>query len=416
MPERQHVDQARAGLHVGLAMHSVLPRGGVIHTLELATALAQQGVAVTVFAPVEPGQILFRPLPDGLALRLQALPMPRPNGTLLADQVGERIAALRAALPAAAARAGVDVLHVQDSLNGAALAQRPPAMPWLRTVHHLDDFTDARLDAWQAMAWQRARAVCCVSDTWFDQLRARPEAPPVHRVFNGVDLQRFRPRPVAEDAAALSALTAAGLDDAPMLLALGGVEARKNSARLLRAFARLRREVPQAARARLLVAGGASLLQHGAEQQRWQAALADCGLDEGAGRPVWRTGPLPDAAIAALMRRARLLAMPSLYEGFGLVALEALACGTPVLVSRRAPFTEHLTGSPGVSWCEPEDEASVALGLARAWTQPRLPQPPAVCHTHSWARSARAHLQVYRQCLASTLSSLASQDPAPCLP
>ncbi|WP_043116476.1 glycosyltransferase, partial [Pseudacidovorax intermedius] len=122
MPERQHVDQARAGLHVGLAMHSVLPRGGVIHTLELATALAQQGVAVTVFAPVEPGQILFRPLPDGLALRLQALPMPRPNGTLMADQVGERIAALRAALPAAAARAGVDVLHVQDSLNGAALA------------------------------------------------------------------------------------------------------------------------------------------------------------------------------------------------------------------------------------------------------------------------------------------------------
>lgn len=416
MPERQQVAQAGEDLHVGLAMHSVLPRGGVIHTLELANALARQGVAVTVFAPVEPGQSLFRPLPGGLPLRLHAIPMPRPTGTLLADQVGERIGALRATLPTAAARAGVDVLHVQDSLNGAALAQSPPAMPWLRTVHHLDDFTDPRLDAWQAMAWQRARAVCCVSDTWFDQLRARPEAPPVHRVFNGVDLQRFCPGPVAEDAAALSPLTDAGLDDAPLLLALGGVEARKNSARLLGAFARLRREVPQAAHARLLVAGGASLLQHGAEQQRWQAALADCGLDEGAGRPVWRTGPLPDAAITALMRRARLLAMPSLYEGFGLVALEALACGTPVLVSRRAPFTEHLTGSPGVSWCEPEDEASVALGLARAWTQPRLPQPPAVCHTHSWARSARAHLQVYRQCLASPPSSLASQDPTPCLP
>ncbi|WP_295549190.1 MSMEG_0565 family glycosyltransferase [uncultured Pseudacidovorax sp.] len=416
MPERQHVDRARKGLHVGLAMHSVLPRGGVIHTLELATALARQGVAVTVFAPVEPGQTLFRPLPDGLPLRLQALPMPRPNGTLLADQVGERIAALRAALPAAAARAGVDVLHVQDSLNGAALAQSPPAMPWLRTVHHLDDFADARLDAWQAMAWQRAQAVCCVSDTWFDQLRARPEAPPVHRVFNGVDLQRFRPGPVAEDAAALSALPAAGLDDAPLLLALGGVEARKNSARLLRAFARLRREVPQAAHARLLVAGGASLLQHGAEQQRWQLALADSGLAEGPAQPVWRTGPLPDAAIAALMRRARLLAMPSLNEGFGLVALEALACGTPVLVSRRAPFTEHLAASPGVSWCEPEDDTSLALGLARAWTQPRLAQPPAVCHTHSWARSALAHLQVYRQCLASAAPSILSHNPAPCLP
>ncbi|MFP5477719.1 MAG: MSMEG_0565 family glycosyltransferase [Gammaproteobacteria bacterium] len=416
MPERRQVGQAREDLHVGLAMHSVLPRGGVIHTLELANALAGQGVTVTVFAPVEPGQSLFRPLDQGLPLRLHAIPMPRPTGTLLADQVGERIGALRAALPAAAARAGVDVLHVQDSLNGAALAQSPPAVPWLRTVHHLDDFADARLEAWQSMAWQRARAICCVSDTWFDQLRARPEAPPVHRVFNGVDLQRFRPGPVAEDAAALSALTAAGLDDAPMLLALGGVEARKNRARLLHAFARLRREVPQAARARLLVAGGASLLQHGAEQQRWQLALADSGLAEGPGQPVWRTGPLPDAAIAGLMRRARLLAMPSLNEGFGLVALEALACGTPVLVSRRAPFTEHLAGSPGVSWCEPEDDTSLALGLARAWSQTRLTQPPAVCQTYSWARSAVAHLQVYRQCLASATPSTPSRDPAPCLP
>lgn len=407
------------GLHVGLLMHSVLPRGGVVHTLELALALARAGTRVTVMAPVEPGQSLFRALPAGLPLRFLPLAMPRPQGEDLGDQVGQRIGALMRALPAAIRTSGVDVLHAQDSLNGAALAQLSPAVPWLRTVHHLDAFADPRLARWQDMGWRSARAVCCVSDGWLDQLRTEPGAPPVFRVFNGVDLRRFHSGRDADDESALAPLRAAGLDDAPIVLAVGGVEGRKNSARLLRAFARLRDEVPAAAQARLIVAGGASLLQHGAEQQQWQAALREAGLSEGPGATVWRTGALPDAAIPALMRRARLLALPSLNEGFGLVALEALACGTPVLVSRRPPFTEHLQGVAGVTWCDPQDDASVALGLARAWARPRLPAAPEVCQAHSWSRSARTHLHIYHGVLAAHRAARAHpfpERPQPCLP
>ncbi|WP_077000656.1 MSMEG_0565 family glycosyltransferase [Variovorax sp. KK3] len=383
--------------HVGLLMHSVLPRGGVVHALELGLALARLGIRVTVMAPLEPGQSLFRSLPEGLPIRFMPLRMATPRSTALADQVGERIDALARALPAAIEASGVDVLHAQDSLNGAALARIGPDLPWLRTVHHLDRFDDPRLAAWQDQAWRSARVVCCVSDGWLRRLQTEPDAPPVLRVFNGVDLSRFSPAASPSDDAALAPLVAEGLDDAPLVLAVGGVEARKNSAMLLRAFARLRREVPGAARARLIVVGGASLLQHGAEQQRWQRALHEEGLVEGPGQPVWRTGAVHDDAVPALMRRARLLAMPSLNEGFGLVAIEALACGTPVLVSRRAPFTEHLGGAEGVCWCDPEDVASVAVGLARAWARPRLDHSPAVCHAHSWQRSAQAHAAIYER-------------------
>lgn len=410
MPER---------LSVGLLMHSVLPRGGVVHTLELSLALARLGVQVTVMAPVEPGQALFRPLPSWLPVHFLPLPMPKPRSASLADQVGLRIESLMGALPAAIHASRVQILHAQDSLNGAALAQIAPDIPWVRTVHHLDVFDDARLSLWQDMAWRKARVVCCVSDTWQEHMRRQADAPPVHRVFNGVDLLRFSPGFHRQDEKALAPLAAAGLhDDAPLVLAVGGIEARKNSARLLRAFARLRREVPQAARARLVVAGGASLLQHGAEQRRWQSALHEEGLREGPDAPVWRLGALPDAAIAALMRRARILAMPSLNEGFGLVALEALACGTPVLVSRRAPFTEHLADSRGVSWCDPQDDGSVALGLARAWAQPRLMEPPPVCRQYSWQRSAQAHRRIYDAILGADPAAhdTPKQGAAACLP
>jgi len=421
MPEPFMPALLRADLHVGLLMHSVLPRGGVVHTLELAQALARAGAQVTVMAPMEPDQSLFRALPADLPLRFLPLTMPRPRGADLGEQVGQRIDALIRALPAAIRASGVDIVHAQDSLNGAALAQVAPAVPWLRTVHHLDAFADPRLARWQDMGWRSASAVCCVSDTWLDHLRAEPDAPPTFRVFNGVDLHRFHPGISTGDEQALAPLRSAGLDDAPMVLAVGGVEGRKNSARLLRAFARLRSEVAEAAPARLLVAGGASLLQHGEEQQRWIHALHETGLEEGPGATVWRTGALPDTAIPALMRRAKLLAMPSLKEGFGLVALEALACGTPALVSRQAPFTEHLDGVPGVSWCDPLDEDSVALGLARAWSQPRMNSAPAVCQAHSWSRSADAHLRIYHGVLtahrtARAIHQTAPENPQPCLP
>ena len=74
-------------------------------------------------------------------------------------------------------------------------------------------------------------------------------------------------------------------------------------------------------------------------RREFAAALAASGLPE---RAVIRTGPLPQALMPALYRAADALVFPSVKEGFGLVVLEAMASGVPVVTSRIAPFTEYL--------------------------------------------------------------------------
>lgn len=383
-------------MKIALLTHSVRPRGGVVHTLELAEALRRRGHAITVIASAEPGERLFREV----GFPVETIALPHLQGDLVA-QVAQRIDALVEALPPLLARGAFDLLHAQDSLSGNALALLREAgdrlPPWLRTVHHLDDFSQPLLNLWQERAWRAADGVACVSDGWCRHFR-ETLGWPAERMFNGVDLQRYRPAGEPGDAAAVEAL---GLPAAtgPVVLLVGGVEARKNTVRLLRAFAQRRAEDPAWADARLVVAGGASMLDHGAARRDWQAALAETGLAEGPQQPVLRTGPLPDALLPALMRRADVLAMPSLVEGFGLAALEALACGTPVLVSRRAPFTETLDGTPAVAWCDPASVPSIAAGLAEALALPRPPVPPPVCLAHSWGRSAALHEAWYQRVL-----------------
>ena len=172
----------------------------------------------------------------------------------------------------------------------------------------------------------------------------------------------------------------------------------------------MRRSEAAWADARLVVVGGASMLDHSGAQRAWAQALAEHGLPEGPGQAVLRTGPVADAVLPALMRRADVLAMPSLMEGFGLAALEALACGTPVLVSARAPFTEHFDGAAAVAWCDPEDITSIAAGLRQAAAMPRLHSTPDVCLLHSWARSAALHEAWYAQRLAARAEAAATLD------
>lgn len=389
-------------MNIALLTHSVRPRGGVIHTLELADALVQRGHRVTVIASAEPGESLFR----ATAFPVEMIRLPVLTGDLV-EQVRQRIEALVAALPAVLRRGGFELLHAQDSISGNALAllrERGTRVPhWLRTVHHLDVFAQETLNRWQARAWRAADGVACVSDTWCAHFREHFGVLPA-RMYNGVDLRRYRPVADALDGQRLQSL---GLDDdaGPVCLLVGGVEERKNTVRVLHAFATLRRDDPAWAQARLVVAGGASMLDHSSARRAWHQALGELGLSEGPEAPVLRTGPLPDEMLPTLMRRADVLAMPSLVEGFGLVALEALACGTPVLVSMRPPFTEHLRDEAAVAWCDPERIDSIAAGLQSAARMPKLGPPPAVCLAHAWERSAALHEAWYLRTLRESIST-----------
>src|SRR5205814_4391243 len=303
-----------------------------------------------------------------------------------------RIVALRDHLAALLRNESFDVLHAHDGIGGNALADLRASGRiggHVRTVHHLDRFADERVQAWEERAIRDARRVLSVSAAGRDRLRdARGSEWSV--AANGGALARYTPRPCRGDAELARRLgVGAG---GPVVLLVGGIEARKNTRRLLAALRLLRRVHPQA---QLVVAGGASVLDHRAEAVAFRADAAAAGLAIGAHEPVVVTGPVPDADMPALYRRADVLAMPSLLEGFGLAALEALACGTPAVVSRSAPFTE-VYGAGEVEWADPLSPQDIAAALALALARGRHGEPPAVCRRHRWAASAECPEALYR--------------------
>jgi glycosyltransferase-like protein len=380
-------------MRIALLTHSVNPRGGVVHTLELAHALSALGHDVTVFAPARNGETLFR-MPACRVVYAQIVGSQAGTVAL----VDARIRALKRSLHAHGT-AAFDVLHAEDSISGNALAElkaEGAIRGFLRTVHHLDHFDDPRLAAWQERAYRDADQVLCVSQTWTRELQRRYGIAAV-TVLNGVDTLRFSPQASPLDAVLKQRL---GLGGGPLILAVGGIEARKNTLALLDAFAMLRPVVPAA---QLVIAGGASLLDHDAYTRRFVERAARHGLSIGPGESVVITGPLEDAEIPALMRSAHLLAMVSVREGFGLVVLEALACGTPVVVSKIAPFTEYLDDAT-CNWATPTDPASIAAALLRVLrgdsTTDFAHAVPVLLARYSWAASAACHAEVYRAWLA----------------
>jgi len=373
-------------LRIALLTHSVNPRGGVVHVLELGRALLARGHAVTVIAPAARGQRFFRETP----CRVELAELP-PSASDLAETVSQRIEAMRRQLSALLQHERFDVFHAHDGIGANALADLQCA--YLRTVHHVDRFADARVQAWEDRSIRDAAQVLCVSALWCDRLRAETGIDAA-QVPNGVDLDRFSPHAAPTDAWVAQRHGIGGDTPAgqPVVLTVGGIEARKNTRRLLQAFVLLRQRLP---RAQLVVAGGASLLDHGNEATAFHAEAAAAGLRIGPNQAIVITGALPDADMPALYRSAGVLAMPSLIEGFGLAALEALASGTPAVVSRMAPFTEHFAESD-VDWADPLQPASIADALQRAVARGRHREALAVCRRFSWAASAARHEALYR--------------------
>ena len=286
-----------------------------------------------------------------------------------------------------------DLFHAQDSISGNALAtlkQRGLIRRFARTVHHIDGFQDPRLSDWQTRSIAEADELFVVSGLWQSRIMAEFGRPST-RVGNGVDTARFTNVPRALDRQVQAHY---GIDGSPVLLSVGGVEERKNSIRILEAFRQLLRIHRDA---QLVIVGGASLLDHAIYQRQFDALIA---ADSELSRAVVCLGPVPDAEMPSLYRIADALVFPSVKEGFGLVVLEAMASGTPVVTSRIAPFTEYLDGDD-VVWCDPLSVASIANAMAIVLAEPlhsRMAQRGTlIARQHDWTNTARAHLPTYQK-------------------
>jgi glycosyltransferase-like protein len=386
-------------LRVAILAHSTNPRGGVVHALELGDALTRLGAQVTVHAPDVSGRGFFR---DTLCrtVLVPASLAGRDTRQMVETRVGDYLRHF-----AGPETTRFDVFHAQDGISANALARLKAAgriARFVRTVHHVDDFADPALAALQRHAIGAADRLLVVSRLWRDWLAAEMGRDAVV-VGNGVDLDRYSPAADGSDASLRAHLSLP--PEAPLFLAIGGVEARKNTIRILQAFAIARQSQPEA---RLVIAGGASLLDHDAYRAAFAQALAASNLPDGA---VVITGPLPQRWMPALYRAATMLVFPSVTEGFGLVVLEAMASGLPVLTSRIPPFTDYLA-EDDVVWCAPDDVASIAAGMSAAMPRERQAALRARgflrAAAHGWTQVAMKHLDVYQ-----SLSEHADVDTAP---
>lgn len=380
----------RAGSPGGVAETSVgidvsavplRPAGAGRYVIELARRVAaRDDLAVTLVTRRDDGQRWTALAPHAGVLPIA--PSARP-----ARVAWEQLAMGRALSGADGAR--VEVLHAPHY----SMPRRAP-VPVVVTIH---DLTFIDHPEWHERskalvfghairtAARRAAALVCVSEATGERLveLLRP-ACPVHVVPHGVDTETFSPLQPADgaDAAALQEL---GVRE-PYVLHVGTIEPRKDVPSLLKAFDRI---ADRSGELTLVLAGTPG----------WGAAAVASTLAEmrHAGR-VLQLGYVDGEVVPALLRRARVVAYPSIAEGFGLPALEALACGAP-LVTTAGTAMGDLAGEAALL-VPAGDVAALAGALEDALgggpsLAERRERGLALAARHSWELSAEQHARVY---------------------
>lgn len=372
-----------AGLSVGIDVSAIPddPRGAGRYVIELVTALDRR---------------------DNLDLRLQtrrrdgdrwaAMAPGAETRRVVPDDRGRRMVWEQAAGPRFVDRWGIDVHH------GPHYTMPEWArLPKVVTVHDLTFFDHPE---WHEkvkvpifrrairVAARHAAEIICVSAPTARRLRELldPQCD-VHVVEHGIDHDAFRPPEPdeADNVADAAALAAIGVHSS-YLAFLGTLEPRKDVVTLVKAFDALAGDHPDL---QLVVAGGS-----GWGNERFEHALvASPNRDR-----ILRTGYLDQGVVPALLRRAAAVVYPAIEEGFGLPALEALACGAPLVTTKGSVMEEIADGAANVT--PPGDVAALASTLDVLLCREGIAGEQralglAVAARHTWDETAAGHERVY---------------------
>jgi D-inositol-3-phosphate glycosyltransferase len=362
--------------------------GGMnVYVHALASALARAGVGVDVLTraehPEQPPVVVVEP--GFRVLHVDAgprAPVPRHE---FPDLVVPFSDAARVQLERCGTR--YDAIHANYWVSGAVghRLKHELDLPLVTTFHSLDRVkAEVGLDDGvtlrprvEAEVVRCADLVVASTEEEGEQLVRYYGAEPgrVEIVPQGVDHTVFSP---GDSRAARRAL---GLDDRPVLLFVGRIQPLKGVDLAIRALDAL--DDP---RAELIVSGGPSGPDGELELARLHALVADLGVSD----RVRFLPPQPHARLVQYYRAADVCVVPSRSESFGLVALEAAACGTPVVASRVGGLT--LVVDDGVTGylVERRDPTAFADAIARVLRAPEGLATNAVQHasTYSWSLAA----------------------------
>ncbi len=209
----------------------------------------------------------------------------------------------------------------------------------------------------------------------------------------GVDRERFHPESGPEDDEALARLDI----EPPYLLCVATLEPRKNLLTMIEGYARMT-QILRAARQRpprLVITGQPGWRVESLRQAVEGADLRDL---------VRLTGYLPDRVLPSLYRKAYALIFPSIYEGFGMPVLEAMACGCPVLMANAGALPE--VGEDCAGYFNPRSSDSISRSLSGFLVDPHQRahmRAAGLNHVKKfdWINTARGTLDVYRRVLAN---------------
>jgi glycosyltransferase-like protein len=384
---------------IALLTYSSKPRGSVIHTLELAEALQALGHEVCIYALDKDGSGFERHLSCEFQPIL-AQSAPQEIDQLIQQRIQEFVDYLQNS------PLDYDIYHAQDciSANALAILRSQNLIPhFIRTIHHIEDYNSPYLQACQDRSICEAELCLCVSAGWQTQIYEHYQ---IHapRVINGVNLQRFsRDRNGTES----QIKQKFGLTGSPIYLTVGGIEPRKNSIKLIQAFAETLVDFPNA---QLVIAGGATLFDYQDYLEQFMAIAQELDI----AKSLIITGVLTDTELSVLYRCADAFVFPSTKEGWGLVIMEAIASGLPVITSNCPPFTEFLSNQQALL-INPDDVDAIAQAM-RLIRQPEVSQAlvqasQLILPKYTWQNSAQMHTVHYakmmlggaKRCLTSFL-------------
>ena len=336
------------------------------HVSALTAALDRAGHGVEVVAREHPSAPDVEAAGRVHVTRVDAAPPVVPFEDLLPWVMAFNTALVAAGARAAAARP-VDVVHVHDWLVAAAGAELADLLdvPLVATVHatewgrhrgHLPPGVSPTIHAVEGWLTERADAVITCSAYMRDQVRdlfGRPDDA-IDVVPNGVDVAWF-----ALDPAEVRAFRRTLAEDGTRLVLFAGrLEYEKGVQTVLHA---LERVTDRAGAVRFLIAGV------GTYTDELRALVDRLGLRH----RVRFTGFLDERALRLHYAAADVAVAPSLYEPFGLVAAEAMACGTPVVASDTGGLREILAGGHGLTFA-PEDAEGLADRIVAVLTDEAL--------------------------------------------
>lgn len=210
--------------------------------------------------------------------------------------------------------------------------------------------------AWSTRVADRVIAISQATKDDLVRLAGVP-ATKISVVHHGVATRFVQPAPTVERAS-LDHTLSSQLGQHPYVLYVGTIQPRKNLARLIEAFAQA---TEAASDWRLVLVGKPGWLSGPIVQHAEALGLAE--------RVIF-TGYLPDAVLPALMAGASAFVFPSLYEGFGLPVLEAMAAGIPVLTSNTSSLPE--VAGDAALLVDPQDTQAIASGIRRLTSDAEL--------------------------------------------